>query len=95
MKRSLDNQTVWAIVVLVLGFMALMAFLINAGRTAELRSMLTLIGQGFGILINLWLINRATKSTNAKVDHVEDKIEEVKQVVNGTPHPGTLPRIQP
>jgi hypothetical protein len=100
---DLAGSTVWAVVVLVLGFLVFLAFLIDAGRSAELRGMLILVGQGFLGLVNIWLIYRSSLSTNRKVDSVQENVREVahtaddiKETVNGTtPPPGSLPKAGP
>ena len=102
-SRDLAASTVWAIVVTILGFLGFLAFLINSDKTAEVRSLLILIGQGFVTLMNIWIVYRSTQTTNqrvdtavAKVDTVREIAEDVKQTVNGnTPQPGTIPKVQP
>jgi hypothetical protein len=101
-STDLNASVVWAATLVVLGFLGFLAFLINAGKTAEVRSILVLVGQGFFALVNVFIIYRSTKSTNAKVEHstaqvehVTEAVEEVKQIVNGTPPPGTIPKVQP
>lgn len=97
---DLAGSTVWAVVVLILGFLVFLAFLIDSGRSAELRGMLILLGQGFLGLINIWIVYRSSLSTNKRVENATEKIEQVqatandvKDTVNGTtPQPGSLPK---
>jgi hypothetical protein len=99
---DLNASVVWAATLVVLGFLGFLAFLINANKTAEVRSILVLIGQGFFALVNVFIVYRSTKSTNAKVEiatekveHVAEVAEDVKQTVNGTtPQPGTIPQVE-
>jgi hypothetical protein len=101
-KFGLSPSSVWAIVVLILGFLGFMAFLINAGHTPEMRSMLLLIGQAFAALVNLWLIHHAASQTDKRVEHntqiteqVKEMANEVKETLNGnTPPPGSIPPAQ-
>ena len=101
-KFGLSPSSVWAIVVLILGFLTFMAFLINAGRTPEMRSMLLLLGQAFAALVNLWLIHKAASNTDKRVEQntqiteqVRAVANEVKETLNGnTPPPGSIPPVE-
>ena len=91
--RSLRGSTVWAVVATIGLFLAFCAFIISEGRSNELRSLLILFGQGAVSLVNIYIVYRATQSTNAKVDTVQHVAEQVKEIVNGTGHtppPGTI-----
>jgi hypothetical protein len=107
---DLAGSTVWAIVVVVLGFLGFMAFLINAGRSEELQRMLLLVGQGFATLVNILIVYRSSLSTNKKVDTVNRRAEEINavteeirengnhitEILNGnTPQPGSIPSVNP
>lgn len=101
-KTDLAGSTVWAIVVLILGFFGFLAFLINAGRSAELRGIMILLGQGFFALINVFIVYRSSLSTNKKVDNAVEKVErvteiaqDVKETVNGTTPPQGIPAYKP
>jgi hypothetical protein len=97
---DLAGSTVWAVVVLILGFLGFIAFLVNAGRSEELQRLLLLVGQGFIGLVQIWIVYRSSLSTNKKVDSATDKLErvngkvvELQETVNGnTPQPGSLPK---
>jgi hypothetical protein len=82
-KYGLSPSSVWAIVVLILGFFGFLAFLINAGHTPEVRSTLILLGQGFFALINVWLIHQASSNTDKRVEENTKITEEVHQILNG------------
>jgi hypothetical protein len=93
---DLNSSLIWAIALIVLGFFGFLAFLINADKTAEVRSILVLLGQGFFALVNAFLIYRSTRSTNTKVEHVNERAEQINviteevrdtaQRLNGTIH---------
>ena len=93
-KSDLAASTVWAIVVVILGFLAFTAFLVNGGKTAELRSIMVLVGQAFIALVNIFIVYRSSLSTNRRVEKATEIAEEVKQAVNGnTPQPGSMPPV--
>jgi hypothetical protein len=79
-KSDLAGSTVWAAVVLALGFFGFLAFLINGQHTEELRSVLVLIGQGGVAALNIFFVYRSTLSTNKKVDNVDRRAEQINAV---------------
>jgi hypothetical protein len=100
-KTDLAASTVWAVVVVILGFFGLIAFLISGGHSADLQRMLVLVGQGFLALVQIFIVYRSSLSTNKRVEQAVEKVEDVKaiakdvqQTVNGnTPQPGEIPKI--
>jgi hypothetical protein len=77
---DLNSSLIWAVALIVLGFFGFLAFLINADKTAEVRSILVLLGQGFFALVNAFLIYRSTRSTNTKVEHVDERAEQINTI---------------
>jgi hypothetical protein len=77
---DLNSSLIWAVALIVLGFLGFLAFLINADKTAEVRSILVLIGQGFFALVNAFIVYRSTRSTNTKVEHVSERAERINEI---------------
>lgn len=100
-KNDLGRSTVWAAVVVIVALLVFFGFLINAGRTDELRSMLILLGQGAIGIVNLWVVyksgkvighkadenRQATREVKTQVAAVQTVVEDVKTTVDGNTPP--------